>query len=953
MSNKKRKWLAYVLIIIFVGCTISLFIYNSPLNIGLDRLISFFSLNENKSSFLILSAKVIGTFIAILIPLSFNIISNSSRLYNDTDIAKIFKKEVAYVGLLVSTFTLLLLIFFLIYFEINLVFTNYLAFILSIVALIFLFWFIRLIARYSTQTEDIILDWTEKSYKEILSPHNEKRDVRELLHRTTPKIVNSFKRKIETEQIDAATTIIDISLNRLNSYIKLATINPEKYNLLLYQKKVYNRLNDNQKKEMNPYVDYNLFPGIKHFGGLIHDLWKIQIKYGKIDLANHSILGLRELLIDLTSKPGNMAGLLVILETLRKISQTSLKNDLDYNYQNSGMATFSWYKTIRFSDKVRTEYYEELDRYFIKMIKYVVDSKNEDFFKYFVRDFAGYPSHGPPIVYKSIIVQKFRDFYSKKLSEYLKNIPEIQREELLRDFSKIFNIEKTINRIFFLFNETQVENWEEEIDEIYKVTIKNRRFINFSEEEIEDEKKSILEKGKGYCNHNNFLLIMIGIGSYCFAKGHYNWCFYLLDYNQPINSSKTRNFSLCHPVNFFDVSILLSNFNSLRNKMDSIMDKGSIDLYLKQYFLILYTHIQGFKKSQDRVQEKYFGSTLENFNIQELVSLRTSFHEFLSEGLFNDFKNNNSLLKELKATTEWVEKVLWQDLYGLSKSTNEHIDQFIRRSKVDSKLVEVFRENTFTAFFEKGILRNILLRYSKKIYNLSSPKSYTSTSLERNSIGKKNFITVLPEHWELDGKSIGSSLAEKENKFLFQLLLNHSIKSEIGLKDWLEENQSNIEQKIIIARNVSFYDFSDLSETDSEDWEYATENEERDFKFKGKYKDKLEVYCISDYDTPKTLIIMDKEEAGVFVQYSPSQSRLGDIEVFERKDSLLGYKLDFYSDDRTLLEKEIENPTEEKIFKLSEYEEIKLLEPKTKLRFQTKVEFRPLSILSSIHIFIE
>lgn len=123
---------------------------------------------EAASNFLAISIGLLGAIVGIAIPISLSIVSENLKTYKDIWISEMFRKEFAYKYqfiIVIPTIAILLLVEFL---KLYHPFFLAIAFILVVISLFLFYKFIRLIEKYSTRTEEVVLEEAKRKIDEIL-----------------------------------------------------------------------------------------------------------------------------------------------------------------------------------------------------------------------------------------------------------------------------------------------------------------------------------------------------------------------------------------------------------------------------------------------------------------------------------------------------------------------------------------------------------------------------------------------------------------------------------------------------------------------------------------------------------------------------------------------------------------------------------------------------------------
>jgi predicted membrane-bound spermidine synthase len=141
----------------------------SPPNFYKKFWIWFTTLERQKASgFLSASAGVLGAFVGVSIPLSLNIVSNNLNKYKDVWISEMFRKEYPYkyqFKIVIPSITYILILTC--FKSVHPVFL-FIGLVLMVVSIFLFYKFLRLMEKYSTQSDEIILETAKKQIDEIL-----------------------------------------------------------------------------------------------------------------------------------------------------------------------------------------------------------------------------------------------------------------------------------------------------------------------------------------------------------------------------------------------------------------------------------------------------------------------------------------------------------------------------------------------------------------------------------------------------------------------------------------------------------------------------------------------------------------------------------------------------------------------------------------------------------------
>lgn len=124
--------------------------------------------SQTASDFLSTSAEIIGALVGISIPISLSIVSDNLKTYKDVWISEMFRNEYPYKYQFRIVIPTIFYVLVLTYLQISHPLFLWVGFLLMLVSIFLFYQFLRLMEKYSTQSEEVVLTKAKKQIDEIL-----------------------------------------------------------------------------------------------------------------------------------------------------------------------------------------------------------------------------------------------------------------------------------------------------------------------------------------------------------------------------------------------------------------------------------------------------------------------------------------------------------------------------------------------------------------------------------------------------------------------------------------------------------------------------------------------------------------------------------------------------------------------------------------------------------------
>ncbi len=123
---------------------------------------------DDSVSFLSLAAKILATLVGISVPISLTIVSRNLKTYKDKWVSKLLFQELAFKAQISFTLPLICILLFFVFAKLINPFILILCFLAISLSLYFFYKFLRLMVKYATQTDEIVLEKIKIEINEIL-----------------------------------------------------------------------------------------------------------------------------------------------------------------------------------------------------------------------------------------------------------------------------------------------------------------------------------------------------------------------------------------------------------------------------------------------------------------------------------------------------------------------------------------------------------------------------------------------------------------------------------------------------------------------------------------------------------------------------------------------------------------------------------------------------------------
>lgn len=896
---------------------------------------------QPSQDFLVIIATVLGTFTAVAIPLSLNIISSKLNEYKDISVSELLKYEISYLGQILINIIVLLLIFGMKYFQWNHYLLNFGIFILTVVSVLLFFRFIKIVEWYATRTNDIIVDSVVRDFETILMDRKSKRvDERELLSRATSKSIQVFNKNIELSQEDSAEYLIDLIFLYVKKYFALRQINERKFIFLLYRKTTWSKI---KELEVSDLTHWSFLSGsllesyfaLNKFANAILGFYENAAKSKKDYLVKLSMRKFADQLND-GEIIDNKIFLEFYLQIFLKISDINRRELDKTSILNISFACFGWYRSIKFRNPLIQDQEDLLDVYLFRTLKQLVDNDQEVLFKELVKaiysnwvfegGLASLKEDGSIYFYVTKKMQEIRDdsrIYSS----------EDEKSETDKFWQILWKLERRLDRLndnlFSLTNNDHIETYLGEINLIFEIVNDEKEKLGISVKEVGELHQKMIEIGTNYKKLNTFRQIIVTAGAYCLYKEKYDYLNYLISYHYPRDAKMYKSDwskTSILPYQSEQLLRLLISVKEIDSKLHSYWhEKHFAEQYLMLFFLSLLSYTNSPEFGVE-IEKPYSLPQLSTLSVQQAFDLK-QIVESLRDQYFELFVRNTSLLSTLKVhfileskfppgNTQIID-YKWNKLSSYLNALNEELDftlsGFMRAMKLNPERMDILKKGIIEGFNSQGSIRNLLRSISKEVYNLNPRRLAHSTDkviLYENSY----FIEGWPE--KIDVKEIGIKLGERvaeiESERLIKSLQRTCGKSKGTFLEWCEKNVDSLESFIVVAQMYSF-ELDKLIDKNEfrPKWEIPNEYEPiYQHSFEGLYKNTLQIYTTRrPYDSNPKIFLIDIRHKNKFLHHIPINS--ADQKKYCEFDgiNILKIRFESYKDNPQLIEKEKQNPS--------------------------------------------
>lgn len=685
--------------------------------------------------------------------------------------------------------------------------------------------------------------------------------------------------KIEKGQHEKAKEYFEYLLKAYNRFFKLSYENPSYIeSLTQFDNRfknfsfdntplVFIKVDETAKSEKNEFevIQENISNAISVLCNILYKIWKASHN-------NDDLLFSRKILNAINGEISKLSLTIIEPSYIQELLNTN------YNILKQGIKTtdadkrmfltktaYEWYLHSVFQKKFNIgKYLLQFDQGLFSTFRFILKQDQQSLFNDFIESVI-HGSYDPSYDSFYFGYKEFEKAGIKSISD--ENLKAIEDEgDLLSSDS--------FHKMYILKN---LKDWQTKKED-YKAKIE--LLITQKEKPLLDELLlKMNNQAEKTFKYRNLQFNVICIGVFATFHKRYNYLRFMLNFNQPDDSSASWNNKDITPTTLYEVTKFLSYKDYIESSVRFLWENHhGFEIYFYEYFLILYLNAMKLAMRKGKNPMEEVGSV----NIEENGALL----EYTLEELINHIsllKTNPFISETLKFKPDLINTALQQVLEALLKKVKDLKNKKENDEKISPAKVEAFKKNVIAGFHKSGVIRNIYTRLNKfknKIADNTSPEGLMLTGV--NQVYPKGSFTSRSDDW---GNSFGVEIANTEDFNLLYKIVpkckHEKIKDERVIE--ILENEKNLTDKIIICLNYRLsYKLFRNSEDYVPSWEAQPPIDKAGYD--GKYKNELEVYHIYSPYASNQVIIIDKNKMGELIQYSPvtadTQEFLRDIFFF-------------------------------------------------------------------------
>lgn len=843
-----------------------------------------------------------AVIIAFLIPLSIEIISKISERYQSEIIIRSFNRS--WYNIVLPPFLLINIVFaiilrFLVRDDIESVVWKILAWIVLFALIITAFAIWKVICRIKVFMSDTkyVIDLLNSDVNKSMKKRPSSARI-DLLIQSFEGIGDILVFETKRQKNKLVLSGLKIIRKYLNRIFEEQKDDPDRFEQLVFSQAFLDS-SIRGKKEHGLHFSFDSDDNLIGFSTPINQIVRVYeaaINSQNKEISRFSVFHIIWILTDLSRRKNNELFLEQILQKLVTITTTSYRQKDSSAYA----AAIHWYPDIVFNTSRNNgfdlSYLNLFDKYFFRIIKYIVDENATTLFHALV----SYLIDG--IIIPDDHQSRIWDYAHTILNKDIHKYNEIDRKYgLERKIKELTSSEEDLHE------QNKLDAWLNKFNEL-----KNVIEPNMDEEQrtlaLEHEKKIIISATIQF-KYQNLLDIFFTIGSYCLFKKRYNYIKYLWEYNQPSDSDATWIGHDISPRSLDEVIGVYFRKGLFSEKFVLWEGHHGIEKYTKQYFLLLICRILQSASIYNAQIDNY---RLPDLHVSRLSDLKQSVDGLIS--IADELKQSEDIFIGIEFDTEKLSE-LFDDklvplLYRLKEEAEKQISAKCREEDISKNKIKEFKKDFLFAFYENAALRDLFTKYLNLYIDKTREKSIVNNlRFGTSTIDEK---ALFFDEWHVNylggGNNYGRNLAYSENLYIFNALAkgckeitNHCF--ETALSKF--ENPNDI---IILATNISFWRSIENTKFFKPKWHKNTKK--LDIKgFSGWYDYNGYLIPVLKSDIRKKeshVLILNKLKLGQLVQFSP----LNEGEREDYVDNIFYISVQALSENESMIEKFIKNPPE-------------------------------------------
>ena len=719
-------------------------------------------------------------------------------------------------------------------------------------------------------------------------------------------LVFDTKRKKGSEYIkDSLWKILDNS----KKFFQIQYSYPERFEKLLF---LHELLELNQTNKLQ--ASANLFFDVKKYlvsvTAIVNQFLRIREAATEVHdfemrrFATYNLIWMLRLLSQGEDRSKIIQTILQILTNLR-YTQQPIEDQLEIY--------FMWYIDVVFKSEFKLEYLSLFDQDFIQCTHEIVSENKSKLF--------------------NILVSSLHDriYVNSSVKEVLSEV--LYKSEPMSIINK--KIQPKIKELSILENQLQtLPNLKEclklcdDVKHISKVIIgdiSDHQLQSELQHKYDELLEQISENLESRFKLNHLIYLTFNLGAWCIFKEHFDYLYYLWEYQQPKDADATWVGSAIIPKSLPKLFNLYFR-TSLGESISSIRweDHRGSSRYYDLYFLILI--LRHFLNQKGRIvltdsdrknqidsfeiPNRFEASRLKN--IQYIVDNRLL---LLADELNSWSEKLNILNFDTNQLSNSISQGLIPFLESLKDKSEQRIQELIRDQKISNVKIKEFKQDFLKSYYEQASVRNLfefLGLYTTRLNELDT----VDKNLQQIGYNRINEKEIFFEEWHgHSGVDFGQGLGRTEDSRLLIKTMKASVKTTITLDEVINTFDGNKDDLIVINiyprseqlfNNNKFKTKSYLDEAEKNLDLVKTSGFIGFYIYSINHKIPIFEYfplIDSEAGIPKnSLLIVDKSHLGKLTQYSPVE----DITSYEIEDHI-AFRIEAFAENDTLMHEVLYN----------------------------------------------
>lgn len=655
---------------------------------------------QPSSAFFTIAGTFSVTVLAIVIPLSTDVIGRLANRYKSDIIARNFIQEKINLILRICASLLIFIVLILSFWEfereIIFNFLSFVSFVLSGALLgLVLFYFVKL-NKYMVDSKYIFNELLKNMEQQIVNPINEgigsgnySRKSEELFN-ITQGMGDIMLHTSEINKTELTKKYLGDYTEQILNLFRTENENLDAINKLLSDEDFYKEFQEDPKKSSLKlkFAPKEQFPNMKV---LLNQYIRMheENKYRNNELNIYSIYNLIDVLEIISEKSDRRVFVEIVL---RDLTFKLFQENIDEKIDSLPSISADWYKI--YLNQSSSFYYLDLyNKYFKMSLSLIIKHNKNKLFENVIINFVD----GIPILETGTskeIYELIRLLSHYNMSFYKKNedIIENKREEIKRE-SKL------------IYNKNSYYNWLETVEELIELISKGLDSEKIEADKIANVKQKLIERGKDNLRLNNIYILSCYIGAYSIYQEQYKFINKMWRYKQPEDARGTYTGHDIYPKNIRVIFRLILDFDILRENFAFSEGHRSLGPYMRKYFVLLLFKLI----SEEQIDTEDNLSWLSKYKTKNLISLKHSFERLKSQ--FDNWDFKQILKDENIARNDKLEESvneLGNYFVGIQNEIENINDKRAKELDLNPEIINNLKNDIYEGYSKNVLMKKIL-----------------------------------------------------------------------------------------------------------------------------------------------------------------------------------------------------------------------------------------------------